>query len=369
MNLYKHLIRPAAFRLDPERAHDFAIDVASAVSGLSFVEAVLSRYTRSRDPRLRVSFSGLDFENPIGLAAGYDKSGRAVDGMAALGFGHVEVGSVSIDPSDGNPKPRLFRLPDDEAVIVHYGLQNDGALVVRDRLVRRQCDVPVGVNIVKTNRGIGASPESTDQIIDEYIRAVRSLDDSADYLTLNLSCPNTEDGRDFFADVEHTRLLLSGLSDHPIASPLFLKISPLGSDRELDHLLDVIDGFEFLDGFVFNLAPGVHADLRSPPAMWSRLPGALAGKPVEQQMNERIRFMYDRMDHHRYRIIGAGGVTSAADAYRKIRLGASLVQLLTALVYEGPLIVKRINEGLSDLMDRDGIGHISEAVGADTEKG
>jgi dihydroorotate dehydrogenase len=366
LNLYKKQIRPILFSLDAEHAHDLAIGVASQVHGLEYVRSALARYTRVEDARLSVDVAGLTCHNPVGLAAGYDKSGRAVDGLAALGFGHIEVGSVSIDPSEGNPKPRLFRLPEDEAVIVHYGLQNDGAEVVRRRLSARETGIPVGVNIVKTNRGMEAPPESADTIINEYVDAVQRLHDCADYLTLNLSCPNTEDGRDFFADPDHTLLLMTALKDLVISKPMFLKISPMGDDAADDALLECVDPFSFVSGFIYNLVPGGSAKLKSPAEMWRDLPGALAGRPVQDQMDLKIASLYGRMDRKRYRIIGAGGVSCAEDAYRKIRLGASMVQLLTALVYEGPWLVKRINEGLCRLLDRDGVNHVSDIVGVDT---
>ena len=309
------------------------------------------------------------FENPVGLAAGYDKSGRSVDGLSSLGFGHIEVGSVSIDPSIGNPKPRLFRLPEDEAVIVHYGLQNDGAQVVRDRLINRKTSVPIGVNIVKTNRGIDAPPDGSEDIIDEYVRAVKMLHDCADYLTLNLSCPNTEDGRDFFAQHVQTRVLLETLGELELRAPIFLKVSPLGGIPAVEHLLEAVDPFAFVRGFIFNLMPCVQAVLRSSERVWGDLPGALAGQPVKKQMNACIRNLYERMDSDRYRIIGVGGVATAEDAYQKIKLGASLVQLLTSLVYEGPGAVKHINEGLIELMERDGVENLADAVGVDVKKG
>ena len=369
MNVYKSLIRPLLFRLDAERAHDLAIEAAERLGDMKFVQSAVTAFSSVSDERLISEVAGLRFENPLGLAAGYDKSGRAVDGLASFGFGHIEVGSVSMDPSKGNPKPRLFRLPEDEAVIVHYGLQNDGANLVRDRLNRRNTSVPVGVNIVKTNRGIDAPPESADDIIDEYVSAVKTVHDCADYLTLNLSCPNTEDGRDFFSEADHTRLLMSALSESGIERPMFLKVSPLGGVSAIEALLAAVDPFGFVSGFVFNLAPGVNADLRTPRGQWETLPGALAGKPVKEEMDLKIRELYWRMDSKRYRIVGAGGVTTADDAYRKIKLGASLVQLLTALVYEGPWVVRRINEGLCELMDRDGVRGIADVVGVDVEKG
>jgi len=365
LNVYKNWLRPTLFRLDPEQAHDLAIDLAARTSDLSFVDEALRRSTAVRDPRLRVDLDGLSFETPVGLAAGYDKSGRAVDGLSALGFGHIEVGSVSRDPSDGNPKPRLFRLPEDEAVIVHYGLQNDGADVVRSRLLKRRTSTPIGGNIVKTNRGIDAPAESADEILREYVDAVRILHDCSDYLMLNLSCPNTEDGRDFFADPGNMREMMARLAEVTVQRPLYLKVSPLGGDEALEQLLEAVEPFGFVRGFAFNLAPGVHASLRTDKRVWGELRGALAGKPVEEQMNDRIRSLYGRMDRSRYAIIGVGGVSSGEDAYRKIRLGASAVQLLTALVYEGPWVVKRIHEGLCGLLERDGFGSVSDAVGVD----
>jgi len=263
LNLYKKLIRPALFRLDAERAHDLAIDIASRSSDLSFIHSAVSVYSTVRDERLSTEVAGMMFENPVGLAAGYDKSGRSVDGLSSLGFGHIEVGSVSIDPSIGNPKPRLFRLPEDEAVIVHYGLQNDGAQVVRDRLINRKTSVPVGVNIVKTNRGMHAPPDRSSDIIDEYVRAVKMLHDCADYVTLNLSCPNTGDGRDFFAEHVQTGVLLEALKEMQVRAPMFLKVSPLGGVPAVEHLLEAVDPFEFISGFIFNLVPGVQASLRS----------------------------------------------------------------------------------------------------------
>jgi dihydroorotate dehydrogenase len=369
VNVYKNLIRPVLFRLDAEYAHDLAIQIASRSSDLSFVDSALSEYATVRDKRLINEVAGIRFENPVGLAAGYDKSGRAVDGLAALGFGHIEVGSVSLDPSDGNPKPRLFRIPDDEAVIVHYGLQNDGSRVVSERLARRNTSVPVGVNIVKTNRGIDAPTEFADDIIVEYVAAVKKVRECSDYLTLNLSCPNTEDGRDFFAEPRHTSDLMSALADVRIQCPVFLKVSPLGGEAATESLLEAVDEFRFVSGFEFNLAPGVHADLKTPSDHWESLSGALAGKPVKDQMNQKIRELYERMDTSRFRIIGAGGVVTAEDAYEKIKLGASLVQLLTALIYEGPGVVKRINQGLCELMERDGVKAIADVVGVDVKKG
>lgn len=363
MGIYRTLLRPTLFRLDAERVHDRTIRACELLGGFGPACSALARLYGFRDPRLESEVCGIRFPNPVGLAAGFDKSGRAVRTLAALGFGHLEIGSVSADPSEGNPGPRLWRLPQDRAIIVNYGLPNDGAGAVARRLAHMRLPIPLGINIVKTNRGVDVPQESGDEIIDDYLRSARLLMNHADYLNLNLSCPNTETGRDFFADAAKTRLLLDALRSLDIPCPLLLKVSPLGGVRAIESLLAAVEGADFVSGFVFNLPPGKPDTLVSPPDALEDRPGAVSGKRVEDLINDCIKELYCRMDRSRYHIIGVGGVFSADDAYRKIRLGASLVQLLTALVYEGPGIVKTINRGLVRLLERDGFANVAEAVG------
>ncbi|MBN2310526.1 MAG: quinone-dependent dihydroorotate dehydrogenase [Candidatus Hydrogenedentes bacterium] len=363
MGLYTRAIRPLLFRIEAERMHTLAIR-ASELAGRTPVRALLARRYAVADPRLACRVCGIDFANPIGLAAGYDKSGRAVPFLAALGFGFVEIGSVSADPSDGNPRPRLWRLPEARAIIVNYGLPNDGADAVAARLARTSVPVPLGINIVKTNR---LRVEPDDAIIDDYIRSVGVLKESGDYLALSLSCPNTETGREFFTEPARVVELLERVSALAIARPLFLKISPLGGVGALERLLEAVDGFPCVSGFIFNLPPGKPAGLGLNEEEVARMPGAVGGEPVEATINAAIRELYARMDRARYRIIGVGGVFSAEDAYRKIRLGASLVQLLTGLVYEGPGAVRAINRGLLALLERDGFASVAEAVGTGSD--
>ena len=366
MNFYRTFLRPLLFRFDAERIHDRAIRAGRRVGSIATCRKALSAWYGFSDPRLETEVGGLRLANPIGLAAGFDKNGRAVGGLGGLGFGHLEIGSVSADASAGNALPRLWRLPIDRALVVHYGLPNEGAEVIARRLERRPRTVPLGVNVVKTNRGITAPPESDDAIIADYVRSVRILRDTGDYLSLNLSCPNTETGCNFFADPTHVARLLEALSDLDLRCPVFLKVSPQGGARALDALLEAVDPFAFVTGFAFNLAPGKPPGLNTPARVLETMPGATSGKPIERQMNEAIGALYRRMDRRRYRIIGIGGVFSAEDAYRKIRLGASMVQLLTGLIYEGPGLVRRIKQGLCRLLERDGVANVSEAVGVDS---
>ena len=371
MSLYTRLVRPLIFCLDAERAHHLAIGAGSCAD---LVLPLVRAACAVREPRLEIEIAGIRFSNPIGLAAGFDKSGTAVAALSALGFGSVEIGSVSLDPSQGNPKPRLFRLPRDRAIVVHYGLPNDGAAAVAARLAarKRDCpfagrkwDSPLGINIVKTNRGQGAAPESPDEIIGEYVAAARMLAPCADYLMFNLSCPNTEDGRDFFADRGNLEACLAALGEVDFARPVFLKVSPRGGIEAIERLLAAADPHPFVKGFMFNLPPGKPDNLTTPEAVWRGMPGAVSGTPCAALANTCIRETFRRMDKTRHIIVGAGGVFTGAQAYEKIRLGASLVQALTALVYEGPGVVRRIVRELAELLERDGVEHVADVVGVD----
>ncbi len=363
MTLYKSLIRPLLFQCDPEWIHHTTIQAGRIFGKSTFICNRLSNAYHIQDPRLQTTVCGITFQNPIGLAAGYDKSGESIPFLESLGFGHIEIGSISANLSHGNPKPRLFRLPQDQAVIVHYGLQNDGAETIAHRLTSLQHQHPLGINIVKTNRGINAPPDTEDDILTDYLTSVRLLKNKGDYLTLNLSCPNTEMGRDFFADKEHIVRFLQALATETISCPVFLKVSPIYGIPYIETLLEATEAFNFISGFIFNLAPGKTVPLKTQPQTWQTMPGAVAGKPVKEQMNTCIKELYQRMNKDRYHIIGIGGVSTAEDAYEKIQLGASLVQLLSGLVYEGPSLVRQINNGLCDLLKRDGFSSITQAVG------
>ena len=356
MGIYTNLVRPLVFRADAENMHAAAIRAAAALSASEMACRAVNAFCLRSRPRLQCSVAGLTFRNPLGLAAGYDKNGRAVPFLAALGFGHIEIGSVSADPSEGNPKPRLWRLPGERGLIVNYGLPNDGADLVAKRLVRSRTPVPVGVNIVNTNRGAQVCPLHEDAIIADYVRSIRRLDAHAAYLMLNLSCPNTQDGRAFVSDARRLRLLLEAVRDAAPSKPVFLKIAPFPDARSLESFLEQVDASPLIRGFGINLAPG------TPP---SAPPGAVSGAPCRERMDRAAAELYRRMDRKRYALIATGGVFSAADAYRQIRLGASLVQFLTALVFEGPGIVRRMVAGLDVLLARDGFASISGAMGVD----
>lgn len=362
MKIY-HLLRPLVFHLEAETAHQLAIRAAELASSSRRLCAWIGAHNRIDDECLKTEVAGISMSNPIGLAAGFDKSAQAVPLLSALGFGHVEVGSISAEPSAGNARPRLFRLPQDEAIVVNYGLPNDGAERVGARLLGRQHAAALGINIVSTFRGDSAPNSTDDEVIDDYVRSVRRLQASGDYLCLNLSCPNTRQGRGFFQDRRRLHLLLQALAELGIVKPLFLKVAPFAGASEIESLLETIDGARFVSGFSVNLPSGKPAGLTTPASQLARMPGAVSGRPCTAAADRTIAELYRRMDQRRYRIIGSGGVFTAADAYRKIRLGASMVQLMTALIYEGPGVVPIIKRGLADLLKADGCHHVGDAVG------
>ena len=370
MNAYRTLLRPLLFRADAESVHALAIRAAELASSSAWLCSRIERRHAVDSDRLAVDIGALHFRTPLGLAAGFDKSARAVPLLAALGFGHVEVGSISAEPSAGNPRPRLFRIPLDRGIVVNYGLPNDGAQAVARRLAGLHAGAPLGINIVSTNRGASAPVQSDAAVIDDYLESVRRLQPFADYLCLNLSCPNTREGRGFFHEPARLARLLQEL-DTPggagTGKPLFLKVAPFQSLAELESFLATVEPARSVTGFSVNLPPGKPAGLATPASELAAMPGAVSGPIAAAAADRTLRELYRRMDRSRYRLIGSGGVFTAEDAYRKIRLGASLVQLMTALVYEGPGIAAQINRGLARLLERDGVQHVAQVVGVDTE--
>ena len=367
MDIYRSLLRPVLFSTGAETAHRFTIATAELASSSRWLCSQFERSLAIKAPRLAIEVKGLRFRTPLGLAAGFDKSARAVPLLAALGFGHVEVGSVSAEPSSGNPKPRLFRIPQDRGIVVNYGLPNDGAIRVAERLAGLQACAPLGINIVSTNRGPSGAAEPDEAVIGDYLRSVRRLQPVADYLCLNLSCPNTREGRGFFHDQARLRQLLDGLGTVHLTKPLFLKVAPFPTLLDLERFLGTVEPSPWVAGFSVNLPAGKPEGLATPASKLAVMPGAVSGPAAVHATDRTILELYRRMDRSRYSIIGSGGIFTAQDAYRKIRLGASLVQLLTALVYEGPGVVGAITEGLERLLEADGIARVEDAVGVDAD--
>ncbi|GIV59549.1 MAG: dihydroorotate dehydrogenase 2 [Rhodothermaceae bacterium] len=318
---------------------------------------------------LRQTLWGYDFANPVGLAAGFDKNARLVRFWQRLGFGFAEVGSVSARRSKGNPRPRAFRLPADEALINRMGLNNDGARRVARRLRRaRRRGFPLGVNLAKTH-----DPTLTGEAaVEDFRTSFRLLAPLADYVALNISCPNTAEGKTFEDPNALDDLLHAVFAERAalaLTVPVLVKLSPPLSERFVfDSLFDellAVAGAHGVHGFIAaNTAPD-RDGLSTPAEHLNAIgPGGLSGAPLERRATRLVRYLF-RKTGGACPIIGTGGVRSAETAYAKIRAGASLVQLYTGLVYEGPGLVRRIKEGLVALLERDGFTHVGEAVGVD----
>jgi len=280
-----------------------------------------------------------------------------------MGFGHVEIGSVSAWPSDGNPKPRLFRIPQDRGIVVSYGVPNEGAEAVRRRLDRLRPTVAVGVNLVKTNDP--ARPAVAPDVYEDYAASFAALQDRAHYVALNLSCPNSAADRDFFDDLPRIDALLARLAACDPRVPVFLKLKPTRDAGVLREIVAIAGPHPFVAGFAINLPAGKPPDLRLTASRdtLDRMPGAVGGKPVEAYVNAILGTLYG-IAGDRYALMAAGGVSTADDAYRKLRLGATVVQLYTGLVYRGPGVVREILSDLVALLERDGIASVPDAVGA-----
>jgi dihydroorotate dehydrogenase len=349
MPLYP-LLRPLIFALDAERAHRLTIAVLKCLPPGSRAEP---------DPVLAITVAGLAFPNPVGLAAGFDKDAEAFAPLLGLGFGFVEVGTVTPLPQAGNPKPRLFRLAEDRAVINRMGFNNGGQAAARARLARRGPGPSTSLRTGIVGANIGANKDSADRIAD-YAAGVRAMAGVADYLTVNVSSPNTP-GLRALQDAAALDALLAAVMEARAdrGPPVFLKVAPDLETGEVEAIARVC-----LDRRVDALIVG--NTTLSRPALRSRLAGeagGLSGEPLTALALARLGD-FRRASGGALPLIAAGGIASGADAYERIRAGASLVQFYTALVFEGPGLARRIAGELKALLARDGFARVDEAIGA-----
>jgi dihydroorotate dehydrogenase len=350
MSLYD-LVRPALFSLPAETAHETGMAALRAAQGTP-IERLARRRLRVDDDRLSVAAFGRSFPNPVGVAAGFDKNATVPRMLAALGFGHVEIGGVTAERQAGNPRPRMFRLRADRAIVNRMGFNNHGADAVGERLATaRLPDVPVGLNVGKSK----STP--LEAAAGDYQYTFERCGGAVDYTVVNVSSPNTPGLR----ELQHRDALESILGTllDAGARPLLVKLSPDLAEEAVEEALAVVDDLD-LDGVVAtNTTTARPRSLRSPEQAER---GGLSGKPLEPVATEFVARVARQTD---VPVVGVGGVSDARGAYAKIRAGASLVQLYTALVYEGPTVAREINRGLLKLLEEDGFDHVSEAIGVD----
>jgi dihydroorotate dehydrogenase len=349
MSVYS-LAKPLLFQLDAETAHRSVHALLETVQDTPVANRLADYYTVV-DARLRVEAFDQTFPNPVGVAAGFDKNAEIPNALAALGFGSVEVGGVTAEPQAGNPRPRLFRLPEDEALVNRMGFNNDGADVVGDRLAETDSRVPLGVNIGKSK----STPN--DEAEDDYLYTFERVREGGDYFVVNVSSPNTPGLRELQGR-DRLESILGTLKDAG-AAPLLVKLSPNLTDAATAEAIEVVNDLD-LDGVIAtNTSTDRPAALSGDAAEET---GGLSGKPLEEEATDQVRFVAERTDKP---VVGVGGVSDAEGAYRKIRNGASFVQLYTGLVYEGPSVARQINSGLLERLERDGFDSVEDAVGAD----
>jgi dihydroorotate dehydrogenase len=351
MNLFERLGLFALHRVDPERAHRLAL--AALKAGLVPLPGAFT------SPRLACHLGGLDLPNPVGLAAGFDKNAEVVDALAQAGFGFVEVGAITPRAQPGNPRPRMFRLSEDRAVINRFGFNNDGMEAAFARLTRRdrKTGVPVGLNL-------GANKDSADRAGD-YVQVLERCAPVVDFVTVNVSSPNTEKLRDL-QGAEALHALLTGVmaarDGQDKILPVFLKIAPDLSETELGEIADVAREVK-LDAII---ATNTTLDREGLKSARSGEKGGLSGAPLFEK-STRVLARLSKLTEGRMPLVGVGGVASPDDAYTKIKAGAAAVQLYSALAYEGLSLADRIAQGLDRLLAEDGHAHLSEAIGTERE--
>ena len=363
MGLYTAALRPLLFACDAERAHHLALFGARVGLALAPMRALAHLCQRVSDPRLAQTVFGLPFANPVGLAAGLDKNGVAIDPLATCGFSHVEIGTITGQVQPGNPAPRLFRLVADRAIINRMGFNNRGAHEVGARLARRYANrrprCVLGINIGKSK------VVDLDQALSDYEISVRALAGVADYLVVNVSSPNTPGLRDLQSEAA-LRPLLAGvrvcLDAVRPGLPLLLKIAPDLADAGLDAAVDVALETR-LDGIIATNTTIGRTGLGTPAERVQAIGnGGLSGAPLRTRSTAVLAHVARRLAG-RLPVIGVGGIDSAEAAWEKISHGATLAQVYTGFVYEGPGLVKRINRGLLAKLDAHGIPSLAAAVG------
>ncbi|MBS1868545.1 MAG: quinone-dependent dihydroorotate dehydrogenase [Actinobacteria bacterium] len=355
--LYTHLLS----RFDAERVHRLTTRGLIAVDRIPALRRLLRALLAPRDPRLRVRALGLDFPSPLGLAAGFDKEAAAFDAFATLGFGYVEVGTITGEGQPGNAGTRVFRLPRERALVNRMGFPNAGAAAAQARLRGRArgAGAPVvGVNVGKTRRAQDAAAD--------YQASVRALAPHADYLVLNVSSPNTPGLRDMQA-VDQLAALIAAvratLAEASLALPLLVKIAPDLSDEDVDAIADLALR-ERLDGLIATNTTIDRGALRDPRAPGVPPEGGISGAPVRARALAVLRRLHARTEG-RLTLIAVGGIETADDAWERIRAGATLVQAYTGFVYGGPLWPWRVNRGLARLAREAALASVQDAVGAD----
>jgi len=360
---YRNFLKPIFFKRDPEDVHDRMLIVGQKIGNSKLLSSITAKVFRYENDKLSQNIAGIKFANPVGLSAGFDKDAKIIKTLPQVGFGFAEIGSVTLNPYEGNTKPRLYRLPKDQALVVYYGLKNDGVEAITERIKRtyhRDQDFVLGVSVARTNSKAASSLEAG---IKDYKACLEYIvnHEVGDYYTINISCPNTFYGEPYTTP-EKLNSLLSELSKVKTKKPVFIKMPINLLWRDFDKLLEVIVRYKLPGVIIGNLNKDKESKYITQ-AYPDSIKGGVSGKPTRELSNELIRKTYLKYKD-KLLIVGVGGINSAETAYEKITLGASLLQLITGMIYQGPQLIGEINKGLVELIEKDGYKNISEAVGS-----
>ena len=340
------LIKILLFRFSAEKAHHLTTSIFNVLTSLPILSDGVRRLFRYEDPSLKKELWGLTFPNPVGLAAGFDKDGKYIRSMAALGFGFIEVGTVTPRPQSGNPKPRLFRLKADEGIINRMGFNNDGVdeLVTNLKKIGPKRDYILGGNIGKNK------DTPNDEAYQDYLICFQKLYNYVDYFVVNLSSPNTPGLRELQDKKPLSKILkvlLEERNKHEIQRPILLKIAPDLSDEQLNDVIEIVQELN-IEGIIATNTTISREGLASTAQEVEEIgAGGLSGKPLQARATEVIRYIHTQVQG-KIPIIGVGGINSGQNAIDKINAGATLVQVYSGLIYEGPFLVKKIKKALKD---------------------
>ena len=340
--MYKTIIRPLLFRFDPEKVHHFVFSLVKLVNTIPGIPKLIAANYTLNDSRLKRTVFGLDFQNPVGLAAGFDKEAKLYNELAHFGFGFIEIGTLTPKGQSGNPKPRLFRLPEDSALINRMGFNNEGVEAAVKRLKKRNTKVLIGGNIGKNK----VTPN--EQAKDDYYKAFHALYEYVDYFVVNVSSPNTPDLRalqDKEPLTELLRMLKKEMTSMPQHKPILLKIAPDLSNKQLDDIIEIVTKVK-IEGIIATNTTIDRSMLKTEKSKVDAIgAGGLSGKPVRSRSTEVIAYIHQK-SNAAFPIIGVGGIYTAEDALEKLNAGASLVQVYSGFIYEGPSLVKKICKGI-----------------------
>jgi dihydroorotate dehydrogenase len=356
-SLYTNLLRPLLFRLDPESAHQLAIVSVKTIGNNPLLQKLVNPLFNYHNPILKQQIWNLEFSNPIGLAAGFDKNAEGIGAWHSLGFGYAEMGTITAHPQQGNPRPRLFRLQRDRAILNRMGFNNKGAETIAKAIhqskQKYQPLIPIGINLGKSK----ITP--LERASDDYLISFQLLKELGDYFVINVSSPNTEGLRSLQAVSALTQIISTLQSANTNRKPLLLKIAPDLTYGEIDDILQVCAD-QHINGIIATNTTTARSQLKE--KSYSQEAGGISGAPLQQKSTDIIRHIY-RRTQGKLTIIGVGGIDSPETAWTKITAGASLLQIYTGLVYQGLGLTRSILNGLVSIMHQNGINHISEAIG------